>query len=103
MLSRFGLSRAFGAVVTGDDAPGRTKPAPDLYLLAAKGLGVEPERCLAVEDSRHGVAAAKAAGMACLAFRNGHNDEQDLSSADGEFRAFAELSGDGWLSRLKAS
>lgn len=43
------------------------KPAPDVYLAAARALGVAPARCLAIEDSAHGVAAAKSAGMRCLA------------------------------------
>lgn len=45
----------------------RGKPAPDVYLTAARRLGVVPAACLAIEDSPHGVAAAKAAGMRCLA------------------------------------
>ena len=43
------------------------KPAPDVYLAAARDLGVAPETCLAIEDSAHGVAAAKSAGMRCIA------------------------------------
>jgi len=46
---------------------GRGKPAPDVYLAAARALGVAPTRCLAIEDSVHGVAAAKSAGMRCIA------------------------------------
>jgi mannitol-1-/sugar-/sorbitol-6-/2-deoxyglucose-6-phosphatase len=45
----------------------RGKPAPDVYLAAARRLGLSPARCLAVEDSPAGVVAAKAAGMSCLA------------------------------------
>jgi sugar-phosphatase len=43
------------------------KPAPDVYLAAARELGAAPETCLAIEDSAHGVAAAKSAGMRCIA------------------------------------
>jgi HAD superfamily hydrolase (TIGR01509 family) len=43
------------------------KPAPDVYLAAARELGVAPEACLAIEDSAHGVTAAKSAGMRCIA------------------------------------
>lgn len=43
------------------------KPAPDVYLAAARALSVAPAMCLAIEDSAHGVAAAKSAGMRCLA------------------------------------
>lgn len=48
-----------------DEAHG--KPAPDVYLAAARRLGVSPASCLAIEDSPHGIASAKAAGMRCLA------------------------------------
>ncbi len=93
VLERFVLTKTFGAIASGDETPGKTKPAPDLYLLCAERLGVLPHECIAIEDSAPGVKAAKAAGMACAAFRNGHNDEQDLSAADYEFESFAELSG----------
>jgi beta-phosphoglucomutase-like phosphatase (HAD superfamily) len=46
------------------------KPAPDVYLEAARRLGVEPGACTAVEDSHNGIRAAKAAGMRCLAIPN---------------------------------
>ena len=93
VLKRFDLEREFAAVASGDETPGRTKPEPDLYLLCAKRLGVEPKDCVAIEDSVPGVRAAKAAGMRCAAFRNGHNDALDLSAADFEFTDFARLEG----------
>jgi len=49
-------------IVSSDDVV-RSKPAPDCYLLAAQRLGVAPDRCLVIEDSAHGIAAGKAAGM----------------------------------------
>jgi HAD superfamily hydrolase (TIGR01509 family) len=64
-LSRAGLSGAFEAVVTGEQVE-RGKPAPDIYLAAATRLGVEPQRCIAVEDSEAGTMAACAAGMIVL-------------------------------------
>ena len=103
VLERFALRPAFRAVATGDDAPGRTKPAPDLYLLAARRLKVDPKRCLAVEDSDFGVRAAKDAGMTCVGLRSGHNDEQRLSGADWEARGFRALSYRRLISRLKAA
>ena len=45
----------------------RGKPAPDVYLTAARRLGVAAARCLALEDSPHGIASARAAGMRCVA------------------------------------
>ncbi|MGJ4802860.1 HAD family hydrolase [Luteimonas sp. SDU82] len=61
-LRRAGLLDRFDAVCTSSDVP-RPKPAPDVYLLAAERLGVEPARCLVLEDSPAGVRAALAAGM----------------------------------------
>lgn len=56
------LSDAFGCIMTGCDV-GKGKPAPDIYLAAAKALGVLPERCLVFEDIIPGILAGKAAGM----------------------------------------
>ena len=61
-LGRAGLLDRFRVVSTRDDVE-HPKPAPDLYLEAAKRLGVAPERCVAFEDSSIGIAAAHAAGM----------------------------------------
>jgi len=71
----------FAAIVTGD-AVARGKPAPDIYLAAAAALGLPPEQCLALEDSPTGVAAAKAAGMRCVAVPNALSAALDLSQAD---------------------
>lgn len=57
-----GLARLFDVVVSREDA-GRGKPAPDIFLLAARRLDAEPGRCLVYEDSDEGVEAAKASGM----------------------------------------
>ena len=56
-----GLASVFSTVVSADDVP-RGKPAPDVYLEAARRLGVAPARCLVIEDSRNGVLAGRAAG-----------------------------------------
>ena len=60
-LSLAGIRSRFETILTRDDVT-RCKPSPDLYLLAAARLGVQPEGCVAVEDSNHGVTAAHAAG-----------------------------------------
>ena len=56
-----GLTESFRATVSGEEVA-RGKPAPDVYLAAARKLGVEPERTAAVEDSSNGLRAAAAAG-----------------------------------------
>lgn len=66
-LERAGLPvDTWDAVVGGEDVV-RKKPAPDAFLLAAERLGVAPGHCTVIEDSHHGVAAAQAAGMRCVA------------------------------------
>jgi HAD superfamily hydrolase (TIGR01509 family) len=69
-LDRLGLLGWFGHVVTRDDVGGdraRTKPSPELFLIAAERLGLDPAVCVAFEDSPHGVVAARAAGMTVVA------------------------------------
>lgn len=91
MLERFKLRASFQAVVSADELEGEGKPSPAIYLLTAKRLGVNPTRCIAIEDSKNGVLSAKNAGMFCIGFRNGFNYEQDLSRADMIIHHFAEL------------
>jgi HAD superfamily hydrolase (TIGR01509 family) len=67
-LSRLGWDGAFAVVCTGDAL--RPKPAPDTYLAALAGLGVPAGQAVAFEDSPTGVAAAKAAGLRCVAVPN---------------------------------
>ncbi len=71
-------------VFAGDIVP-KKKPAPDVYLLAAKELGVEPARCVVVEDSHIGVRAAKGAGMRCVVTKSGYTGDEDFSLADAVF------------------
>lgn len=65
-LTRIGLRDAFEALVTSEDVA-RVKPDPALYQLALRRLDVSRDEAFAVEDSPHGVSAAHAAGLACLA------------------------------------
>lgn len=67
-LQACGLRRFFGDRIASSDHVERLKPAPDIYLLAARMLGVPAAQCVAVEDSQAGVAAAHAAGMRAIAF-----------------------------------
>ncbi|MBN2623147.1 MAG: HAD-IA family hydrolase, partial [Acidimicrobiales bacterium] len=83
-LARLGLRDRFDAVITRDDVGGdgaRTKPEPDLFLVAAEALAVEPARCVVLEDSPNGVAAGRAAGMAVVAVPGPMTASLDLSAA----------------------
>jgi HAD superfamily hydrolase (TIGR01509 family) len=81
ILKAVGLSGAFETVVSGDEVA-RGKPAPDGYLMAARRLAIEPERCFVVEDTRNGVLAAKAAGMTVAAVPGPATIHEDFSPAD---------------------
>lgn len=90
---RLGISGMFQAIVS-SDAVAHPKPAPDVYLRAAEILRVEPARCVVVEDTPVGIAAALAAGMRCVAYPNRWTDHMDLSAADfavAELDMIAEL------------
>ena len=87
-LATAGLTDAFGAIVTSDDVE-HSKPAPDIYLLACARLGVAPSDALALEDSASGVAAAKAAGLTCIAVPQ--FAETDVSAADRIVDSLEEL------------
>jgi HAD superfamily hydrolase (TIGR01509 family) len=83
-----GLADAFDAIVTADDVQ-HPKPAPDLYLLACERLGVRPGEALALEDTASGIAAAKAAGLTCIAVPQ--FAETDASAADRIIDSLEEL------------
>jgi HAD superfamily hydrolase (TIGR01509 family) len=76
-----GLGERFEVLVPGDEV-GRGKPAPDIFESAAKALDIAPAHCLVLEDSPAGIAAAKAAGMDCVAVPNKQVSHGDLSGAD---------------------
>jgi putative hydrolase of the HAD superfamily len=93
-LERLGLRDRFARIVTSDDLGGdrsRTKPAPDLFLLAAAALAVPPAACVVLEDSRNGVAAARAAGMPVVAIPGPMTATLDFSHADLVAASIADL------------
>jgi HAD superfamily hydrolase (TIGR01509 family) len=82
-LELLGVGHLFAATVSSEEVA-RGKPAPDVYLEAARRLGVDPAEAAAVEDSHNGILAAKAAGMRVVAIPNSHfpPDEAALAEAD---------------------
>jgi beta-phosphoglucomutase len=82
IVELFGLGPYLEAIVSGERVA-RGKPAPDIFLEAARSLGVPAPRCLVIEDAPAGVAAAHAGGMRCLAVRRaGQADAPGLEAAD---------------------
>jgi len=81
-LERLGLVHRFATLVGADVVGGVGKPAPDVYLRACADLGAEPARSVALEDSVHGVAAAKAAGMRAVAVPSHITSTHDMAHAD---------------------
>jgi HAD superfamily hydrolase (TIGR01509 family) len=83
VLELSGLASCFAATVSSEEVA-RGKPAPDVYLEAARRLGADPARCAAIEDSHNGILAAKAAGMRVVAIPNPRYPpgEEALSDAD---------------------
>ena len=69
VLEQAGIAGLFEATVSSEEVE-HGKPAPDVYLEAARRLGVAPERCVAIEDSANGIRSAKAAGMRVAAIPN---------------------------------
>ena len=87
-----GLGDVFGITVSSQEVP-RGKPAPDVYLEAARRLGVDAARCGAVEDSHNGIRSAKAAGMFVVAVPNPHfpPDDEAMAAADAVIASISEL------------
>jgi HAD superfamily hydrolase (TIGR01509 family) len=89
---RHGLWHRFDSVATRTDVGHeRTKPEPDLYLLAAERAGFAADGCLVIEDSHHGVAAAKAAGMRVIAVPNRITSTHDFRHADLVLESLGQL------------
>jgi HAD superfamily hydrolase (TIGR01509 family) len=74
------LADRFSLLLAGDMVKAK-KPSPEIYNTAAEQLGVSPEECLVIEDSRNGLVAADAAGMKCLVTVSGYTRDEDFSEA----------------------
>lgn len=81
-LDRLGLHARFDALLGRDKVGDRAKPAPDVYLAAIAALGIDAAAAVALEDSPHGIAAARAAGLACVAIPNRITAGGDFAAAD---------------------
>ncbi len=92
VLELLGVTHLFAATVSSEEV-GRGKPAPDVYLEAARRLEVDPTRAAAVEDSHNGILAAEAAGMCVLAIPNAHfpPGREALEHAGAVLGSLAEL------------
>lgn len=93
-LRALGIYEKFDVIIAGEQAP--RKPAPDIYLLTAKCLGVKPENCLVIENSPTGIQSAKSAGMYCIAItaglpQNYSHEKLRNAGVDGIVATFAEL------------
>jgi HAD superfamily hydrolase (TIGR01509 family) len=83
VLDLFGQDRkAKFEFVHAGDVVSKKKPDPEIYELAKQSLGIPPERCVVIEDSRNGLLAAKGAGFPCLITTSTYTVDEDLSEAD---------------------
>ncbi|MEY2420091.1 MAG: hypothetical protein QOI95_158 [Acidimicrobiaceae bacterium] len=89
-LQRLGLLDRFAAISTCEDGV-PAKPEPQVYRLALEAIGVDSSEAAAFEDSPNGIAAAKAAGLFCVAVPNRMTSGLDLSAADMVIESFLEL------------
>jgi HAD superfamily hydrolase (TIGR01509 family) len=92
VLELAGIAQHFRATVSSEEVE-HGKPAPDVYLEAARRLGVDPTGCAAVEDSANGIRSARAAGMRVIAIPNPHYPPSDdvLALADVVLHSLDEL------------
>jgi beta-phosphoglucomutase len=91
VLDRLGQRSLFKAVVTGMDVT-RGKPDPQVFLLAAKRLGMPASRCVVIEDAKPGIAAAHAAGMKAVGLVSTGRTREELAAADLVVGSLSEIS-----------
>lgn len=91
ILEIINLSNKFEVIISADHIK-NSKPHPEIYLIAAKTLGIDPKDCVAIEDSTNGVKSAKAAGMKVIAYKDPTHNSQDLSGANLTTKGFGEIS-----------
>lgn len=95
ILEKSGLRKYFLHTVSSSEV-GKSKPEPDVFLHAAKLLGVEPENCVVFEDSKNGIEASKAAGIYCIAYCGANSGEQNKILADMQINHYDEMKSFNW-------
>jgi HAD superfamily hydrolase (TIGR01509 family) len=100
-LDRLGIRPLFDVVCARDN--GRVKPAPDIYLAALAGLGVDAHDAIAFEDSPNGITAAKSAGLMCVAVPNPVTADLPLGQADLQAGSFTEITYAELVDRLRGA
>jgi HAD superfamily hydrolase (TIGR01509 family) len=98
-LQRLGLLQAFDVLVCAEDTD-RHKPSPEPYLCAVSRLECCPDQALAFEDSPNGIAAAKAAGLYCVAIPNAVTRSLELDGADLHLNALSDMQPEKLLARF---
>jgi HAD superfamily hydrolase (TIGR01509 family) len=101
-LALFDLRQHFEVIFTREDVE-RVKPDPALYTLAVSALGVAPAQAVAIEDSRNGMLAAKAAGLKCVVVPNEMTQQLRFPEADLQMRSLADRPLHAWLEELHAA
>lgn len=85
VLEKTGINKYINVLITGSDVS-KGKPDSEIFLLAAKLLGVDPNECIVIEDAEKGIIAARSAGMCCIAKDDG--TKKNLSKADFVIKSF---------------
>ena len=88
---KLGLYKLFkNKVYSVEDVQGKSKPDPAIFIYSAKQLEIRPENCIVIEDAPHGIAAAKAAGMYCIAITTTYPSSK-LQQADQIVKSYDEI------------
>lgn len=90
VLKWLGIASFFDAKLSLKDIK-KKKPDPEIYLKAACLLGINPSRCVVIEDSEDGVNAAKAAGIPCIVIRHPYTPTNHLQAADAQVQSLSEI------------
>jgi beta-phosphoglucomutase family hydrolase len=95
VVENLGIKQYFQTLTSGEEVQ-NGKPAPDIFQLAAKRLGISANNCLVIEDTINGIRAAKSAGMQCVAIPCQATQYQDHSEADLRLTSLNELNISRW-------